>query len=206
MSKEREIVKQYGMLYSSELGIDLESGKEGEIFKWFLASLLFGKRISEEIAKRTYKEFEKAKLLTPQAITKAGWDRLVEILDKGGYVRYDFSTADKLLEICNLLMKRYGSLEKMHEEAKNARDLELRLQEFRGIGPITTNIFLRELRHVWEKADPQISELAKIAARKLKIDISKFDRKTKSFVMLEAALTRIGKLMKKGKLSNIKKA
>jgi hypothetical protein len=41
-------------LYSEELGIDLASGDDEEVFKWFLASALFGGRISEDIAKRTY--------------------------------------------------------------------------------------------------------------------------------------------------------
>jgi hypothetical protein len=38
-------------LYSEELGIDLGKNDEGELFKWFLASILFGARISETIAK-----------------------------------------------------------------------------------------------------------------------------------------------------------
>ena len=43
--------------YSGELGLDLR--KAADRFKWFLASILFAKRISSEIAKRTYREFEK---------------------------------------------------------------------------------------------------------------------------------------------------
>ena len=39
-----------------------------EIFKWFLASILYGKRISYKIAERTYKEFEKRGILTPEKI------------------------------------------------------------------------------------------------------------------------------------------
>lgn len=42
---------------SCELGINLKSKKEEELFKWFLASILFGKPIQQEIAKRTYFEF-----------------------------------------------------------------------------------------------------------------------------------------------------
>ena len=84
-------------LYSEDLGIDLStpSGR----FKWFIASILFGARISEQIAANTYRCFEAASIIdAPDKITAAGWDRLVETLDAGGYVRYDFSTATKLLE------------------------------------------------------------------------------------------------------------
>ena len=134
-----------GKIYSRDLGIDLKSGREEEIFKWFLACLLFGKPIQQEVAKRTYFEFEKEKILTPEKILKAGWDKLVEILDRGYYVRYDFSTATKLLEICKELKEKYGNLSNLLKQAKNKKDLSKRLQEFKGIGPVTTRIFLREL-------------------------------------------------------------
>jgi len=134
-----------GKIYSRDLGINLKSGREEEIFKWFLACLLFGKPIQQEVAKRTYFEFEKEKILTPEKILKAGWDKLVEILDRGYYVRYDFSTATKLLEICKELKEKYGNLSNLLKQAKNKKDLSKRLQEFKGIGPVTTRIFLREL-------------------------------------------------------------
>ena len=127
MNNIRTIIDKFGALYSEQLGINLDSKKEEEIFKWFLASLLFGKRIGENIAARTYEEFEKAGILTPQAIVKAGGDRLVQILDSGGYVRYDFSTADKLLEIMVKLLKEYRSLTGLYNKAKDAKDLEKKL-------------------------------------------------------------------------------
>jgi len=135
-----------GKIYSKDLGIDLTSGKEEEIFKWFLACLLFGKPIQQEVAKRTYFEFEKAGLLTPEKILKAGWDKLVEILDRGHYVRYDFSTATKLLEIYKELKEKYGTLINLLNQAKDQKDLERKLLEFKGIGPVTVRIFLRDLK------------------------------------------------------------
>ncbi|MDI6883146.1 MAG: hypothetical protein QMC93_01565 [Patescibacteria group bacterium] len=84
--------------------------------------------------------------MSPEKILKAGWDKLVEILDRGGYVRYDFSTATKLLNICKELKEKYGSLTNLLKQAKNKKDLAKKLQEFKGIGPITTRIFLRDLK------------------------------------------------------------
>lgn len=138
-------------LGSLDLGINLESGKEEEIFKWFLACLLFGKPIQQEVAKRTYFEFEKAGILTAEKILEAGWDRLVEILDRGHYVRYDFSTATKLLEISRELKEKYGKLSNLLKQSKNKKDLAKRLQEFKGIGPVTTRIFLRDLKSIYKK-------------------------------------------------------
>lgn len=136
--------------YPKLLRLDLK--KPADRFKWFLASLLFGARINATIAVKTYREFEKYKLTNPQAILDAGWDFLVQVLDSGGYVRYDFKTATKLLEICGKLTKDYESLEKLHQISKDKKDLRKRLQEFKGIGPVTTRIFLDELKGIWSKA------------------------------------------------------
>lgn len=130
---------------SKELGIDLKSKKEEELFKWFLACLLFGKPIQQEVAKRAYFEFVKEELLSPEEILEAGWDKLVRILDKGHYVRYDFSTATKLLDIFKELKTKYGSLSEVFRRSKNRKELGARLQEFKGIGPVTARIFLSGL-------------------------------------------------------------
>lgn len=187
------IVNKFGRLYSEELGISVDSGKESELFKWFLASVLFGRRISEGIAINTYRGFEKEKVLTPQAILDTGWRKLVIILDTGGYVRYDFSVADNLINISKKLLSDYGTLTELHKRALDSKDLEQRLLAFKGVGPVTVSIFLREMRHVWTKADPEISPYAELAAEKLKINLKTLDRHTKQFVRLERALLRIGK-------------
>lgn len=191
------LIKEFGVTFSSSLGINLQEGKDEEIFKWFLASVLFGKRISFRIAAKTYEQFESSNVLTPKAIINTGWDGLVKILDDGGYVRYDFSTASKLLDLAKQLWQEYGSLAELHRQAKDPRDLERKLMQFKGIGPVTANIFLRELRTVWKKADPEPLDFVKEQAAKLGIDLSRFRRKTKRFVRLETALIRSYK-QKKG--------
>jgi endonuclease III len=174
-------------LYSEELGIDL-SQPAGR-FKWFLASILFGARISEAIAANTYLCFVEAGIDTPDRIIDAGWDRLVEILDSGGYVRYDFSTASKLLDIMSELKRRYGSLETLYHEACDTKDLERRLQEFKGIGPATTQIFLRELRGKW-KIETAISKIAQTAAKNLEIALDQFEGER--LARVETALVKLG--------------
>ena len=164
----KELLQTLGGRFSTSLGIDLASGDSEEIFKWFLASVLFGARIGEKIAANTCREFARRGVVTPQSVLRTGWDGLVEILDSGGYVRYDFKTASQLLEIMGMLQERYaGDLNLLHQQAIDERDLESRLMEFKGVGPATTNIFLRELRGVWEKAGPLPSDLVILAARNL---------------------------------------
>ncbi len=43
----------------------------------------------------------------PETIVKTGWDGLVSALDAGGYVRYVFKTATKLLEVMKNLIDQY---------------------------------------------------------------------------------------------------
>ncbi len=205
------LIEKLGGTYSSMLGIDLSKATDSEIFKWFLASKLYAARIGENIATKTYHEFERNDLLTPDSILKAGWDKLVKVLDDGGYVRYDFSTATKLLEIMKDLMERYsGSLNRIHEESIDEKEISERLKDLgKGIGDVMVNIFLRELRGIWTKVDPPINKFTILTAGRLGI-LSELDsdenilNKLKdywqknriedfSFCDFEAALLRLGK-------------
>ena len=132
-------------IYAHELGIDLSTKQETDYFKWFLACLLFGKPIHQEVAKRTYVEFVREGLITPEAILQAGWDKLVEVLDRGHYVRYDFSTATKLLDVSKTLQEQYGTLTELMKKSQSIDELSSRLQAFKGIGPKTVEIFLRDI-------------------------------------------------------------
>lgn len=174
-------------LYSEDLGIDIKD--PGGRFRWFLASILFGARISEKTAIKTYRTFEKYNVLDPDKILDAGWDVLVEILDEGGYVRYDFSTATKLLNVMKQLKEEYGVIDEIYARSENTDDLIARLKKFKGIGPVTARIFLRELREVW-KIDLPISPVARETARRLGLDIEEI--KGEELARIESALVKLG--------------
>lgn len=164
-----DLVASHGGCYARTLGIDLAAPDAGERFKWFLAALLYGARISESLATRTWREFATRGVLSPERILATGWGGLVFILDAGGYVRYDYKTATKLLAVCGTLVRDYGgSLDALHAAAAGPRDLEMRLKALgKGIGDTTVGIFLRQLRGIWEKAEPVLSPLAFRAAAEL---------------------------------------
>src|SRR5258708_12819454 len=126
---------QQKKIYAKELDIDLSSKQETEYFKWFLASLLFGKPIQQEVAKRTYFEFVKEGLITPVTILKAGWDKLVEVLDHGHYVRYDFSTATKLLDVSKAPNEEYAKLTELFKPLKTSHNLPPPFQPFKDLCP-----------------------------------------------------------------------
>ena len=180
-------------LYSEELGIDLKKGGDEECFKWFLASLLFGGHISETIASKTYRAFERHRLLTPGRILKAGWSFLVHpIMREGGYVRYDGKKSTQILRDCETLIETCGgSLKALHDRSEGPRDLEDRLRAFYGVGHVTANIFLRELRPWWRFADPEPLPVVRDLARKFDIDLDALNRKTLAFARIEAGLIRL---------------
>jgi hypothetical protein len=180
------------LLYSEELGISLRLKDDKEIFKWFLASLLFGGRITETIAKNTYRAFARHKLLDPKTILKAGWEFLVSpIMSEGGYVRYDGRKSTQILRDCEWLLKQYGgSLTKLHRLAKNSKNLESKLLDFYGVGEVTANIFLRELRPYWKKADPEPLPIVRKLATTCGIELGRYNRKTLLFCRIEAGLIR----------------
>jgi endonuclease III len=213
----KALVNLYPGRFSSELGIDLSSGGSREVFKWFLASVLFGARISENIVKKTFREFV-SRNVAPQTVLNTGWDGLVGILDQGGYVRYDFKTATKLLDMFRILSENYrADLTNLHATATDPKDLEQRLKSLaKGIGDVTMNIFLREMRGIWEKADPLPSDLVVIAAQHrgivpktvkdrgkvleyLRETWEKAGMKKRDFPDFEAALVRAGIVIRRGK-------
>jgi endonuclease III len=135
---------------AQELGIQLEKG-EGELFKWFIASFLFGKRIQQDIAAEAYRVIvDKHGRDTPRKLCNCSWQELVKMLGEGRYVRYDESTAERLLKLCHKLNSEYdGKLGNIHEQSKDRKELEKRLAEFEGVGPKTVEIFMREAAKVW---------------------------------------------------------
>lgn len=183
------------LLYSEELGITLRVVTDEELFKWFLASVLFGARISETIAKNTYKTFERYQLLKPNRILRAGWQFLINpIMREGGYVRYDGKTSTQVLRNCEMLLQEYGGrLSNLHQQARDSEDLERRLMDFYGIGPVTTNIFLRELRPYWSKSDPEPLPIVRKIAKACKVNLNKYPRKSVTFARVEAGLLRLRK-------------
>jgi hypothetical protein len=189
-------------LYAEELGIDLASGREQDYFRWFLASLLYGGRISETIARRTYQSFCRHGLTSPRRVIAAGWDFLVNpVMREGGYVRYDGRKSEQILRDCATLLTRYGGrLSRLHQAARNPSDLEARLDAFYGVGPVTANIFLRELRPFWSKADPTPLPAVLAQAKTLGIALGRQPRKTLSFARIEAGLIRLSHGRRSGRV------
>ncbi len=133
---------------AADLGLKIEK-KERVLFRWFLASYLFGKRIQQDIARQTWEVFIKRGIDTPQKIAKHSWQQLVDLLGEGHYRRYDESTARNLLDMSHALIRDYhGNLLNMYNDCKDEKEFAKRLQKLKGVGPKTTEIFMREAQPV----------------------------------------------------------
>jgi hypothetical protein len=55
---------------------------------------------------------------------------------------------------------------------------------------VTVNIFLRELRPVWEKSDPDPLDTVEEVTANHDVDLDRYDRDSEQFVRVEAGLIR----------------
>lgn len=145
-------MKSSHQLSSKDLGIDLSSRAESQLFRWLLACLLFGKPIQQAIARQAYLTLTDAGITSLQKLLKINWDSLVTLLDEAHYVRYDFSTASKLLEVGLAIHDQYGSVHQLLESSNDSDELEKRLTALKGIGPTTAKIFIKDIAPIWFKA------------------------------------------------------
>lgn len=136
------------MINAADLNIDLSSNDEHELFKWFIASFLMGKRIRSDAAAATYRVIiEKHQRDTPRKLGMCTHSELVKMLGEGGYARYDESTAQRLLKLGKKLSDEYGGkVLNIRRASHDLLEFEKRLMEFEGIGPKTIEIFMRDAR------------------------------------------------------------
>jgi hypothetical protein len=165
----RELVERLGGRFSLEMGIDVDRG-DREIDRWFLAATMFGTRISWTIVERTYATLVGAGVGTIAEAGTRTWQELVDLLDAGGYARYDERTATRLLDLAVAVRERHGRISAL-VALRDPHVLEATLDALPGWGPTTVRLFLRELRGVWPAAEPALDRRAAQAATELVLPV-----------------------------------
>ncbi|TFC52904.1 DNA methylase [Cryobacterium sp. TMT1-21] len=130
---------------AADLGLDLSDGAEDQLFRWFLASVLFGRPIQQEVAARTYGVLISHGLTAPEEFARYDREGLRALLDEGHYARLDYIMTDELHEVMRSVAAEHGSVGGMVRAAASREELTRTLVAFKGIGPTTAKIFLREL-------------------------------------------------------------
>ena len=123
-----------------------DASDEVALFKWLIASFLMGKRIQADIAAQAYRVIvDRHQRDTPRKLAHCSHRELVRMLGEAHYVRYDETTATRLLALAHKLNDEYaGKVGNIVAESAVRQAFEKRLAEFDGIGPKTVEIFMRE--------------------------------------------------------------
>nr|WP_214658145.1 DNA methylase [Pseudomonas folii] len=132
------------------MAIDLKSGGEVALFKWFIASFLMGKRIQADVAAQAYRVIvDQHGCDSPRKLASQSHRQLVAMLGEAHYVRYDETTATRLTALSKKLIEEYaGKMGEIHGCSDSRAGFEKRLGEFDGVGPKTVEIFMREAGEV----------------------------------------------------------
>jgi hypothetical protein len=115
-----------------------------------------------------------------QGIKAAGWTtaarmreaprgRVIAVLGRAGYRRYDERTATRLTDMAALVLEKYGGDLRRLAVAADA-DVERAaklLREVDGIGPTGAAVFLREVQAVWPWVRPLLDQRALEGARRV---------------------------------------
>ena len=154
------LLTTHGRTFAADAAITLRD-KPAPLWQLLVLSLLLSTRISSDIAVATARELFSAGWRTPEHLRESTWQERVDALGRGGYRRYDESTATRLDDAAALLLDRWkGDLRRLRDEAEgDSRRIADLLQAFDGIGPTGASIFLREVQQVWPAVRPFADDL-----------------------------------------------
>ncbi|WP_040814028.1 hypothetical protein [Nocardia concava] len=192
----RALLERAGTSYAAQAGIRL-SDKPAPLFQLLVLSQLLGHRISADIATAAARELFDAGYTTPRWMAEAEWSDLVRTLGRAHYVRYDESTATRLIaNATELTEHRSGDMRGLAAESgHDPARLAALLQRFEGIGPVAADIYLREVQDIWTWLRPYFDDRARRGAAELDLptDPAALDRlsPTGRDADLAAALVRV---------------
>lgn len=165
------LLQEYGTTFAQELNIQLGPNTPSPLFSLLCATLLFSARIQESIAVRAAKALAAQGWTTAPKMLDTTWDERANCLHEAGYGRYNEQAATRLGDMAELLVDRYdGDLRQLREAAERDTDQEHQLlTEFKGIGEVGANIFLREVQVVWEEVFPYADRRTLETAKELNL-------------------------------------
>lgn len=164
----RALLERHGETYAERAGVTVRD-QPAALFQLLVMSMLMSARISSGIAVDAANALWDAGWTTPDKMAASTWRQRTDVLNRAGYARYDERTSRMLGEVVELLQERYhGDLRKMRQKADG--DLERMrelLTEFKGIGDVGADIFLREVQVAWPEVHPFVDGRVERLAGKL---------------------------------------
>jgi endonuclease III len=202
-SRPESVVKvlldRFGATSAEQAGIQL-ADKPAPLYELLVLATLLSARISGDIAVAAAKELFDAGYRTPQRMRQASWQDRVDALGRGGYRRYDERTSTMLDEAAALLLDRWrGDLRQLRDDAGgNAKRIRELLTEFKGVGPVGADIFLREVQAVWPDVAPYVDGRVTQGAKKVGLpstarSLSELVDSPRDLVRLSSALVHVSR-------------
>jgi endonuclease III len=167
----RALLERHGTTYAEEIGIRLGRGGPSPLFRLLCAALLLSARISADLAVAAARALADQGWTTPRKLADATWAQRTKVLNRAGYARYDERTSRMLADSAEHLLDAYGGdLRRLRDAAdRDPAEERRRLQEFKGIGEVGADVFLREVQRVWPELRPYFDRRALASARKLRL-------------------------------------
>jgi endonuclease III len=132
------------LITAGDLGIDTNTDQG--LFDWLLASILFGRPVPQKAAASAFRRFKEDGWDTPDHFIADDRHPLWNELWKGNYHRMSSVMAEELPDVMHALIADYdGSVARLVRTASTRDEISQRLQRFKGVGPKTAEIFLREV-------------------------------------------------------------
>jgi endonuclease III len=132
------------LITAADLGIDATTDQG--LFDWLLASLLFGRPVPQKVAAGAFEKFKADGWDSPDHFTADDEHPLWHELWEGDYHRMSSVMSQELRDVMRSLTADYdGSVARLVRTAKTREEISQRLQRFKGVGPKTAEIFLREV-------------------------------------------------------------
>jgi endonuclease III len=191
----RGLLSAAGTTYSEQAGIRLQD-KPMPLFQLLTLCMLASKPIDAAIATQAARELFKTGLRTPKAVLAADRSTMIAAFGRAHYVRYDESSATRLVDIARTVHDEYADdlrnlAERSAHDPAAARRL---LKQFKGIGDTGADIFLREIQDHWTWVRPFFDDRTLAAAEGLGLPAREdrlSDLAPRSAAKLAAALVRV---------------
>jgi hypothetical protein len=164
----RDLLAEYGTTFAAEASISLRD-KPAPLYQLLVLTTLSAARISGEIATASARTLFAAGWRTPRRMRGASWQERVDALGRGGYRRYDESTATQLGKQADHVLEHYnGDLRCLRPQTHDGlEELRSELTRIPRIGPTGAEIFCREVQVVWPEVAPYFDARALKVARGL---------------------------------------
>lgn len=194
---EDALLAEHGRTFCEELRIHVERNAPSSLFQLLCASVLFSTRIGAGAATSAMRALLDKGWTTPKKMDASTWRQRTDALNRAGYARYDESTSRYLGDLTGFLLERYkGDLRRLREEAGRDPEAERRkLRDFKGIGRVGADIFMREVQVAWDEVFPFMDKKAADSAERLGLSADPRrlarGRSPAQFARLVSALVRV---------------